>query len=527
MLNLKTLFRLDLRALMLMLVLAATASAGLITFYTSYNVQRDVLIETELQSNKALAEHIAGSVDEFVQTAKFSLAYSGYQLGRTWGDEEAHYRELDHLLNAEELFNSVYIVDNRGQVVMALGTASYLLGKNLVDMDVKFAKKALKEHVSFISKPVLTSKKRFLVIASAPVYSSRGRYLGFVAGTIYLHHTNTLGRLVSSEVNLSGHYCYVVDADGQILYHPDLQRVGEKVAGNSAVKAIMAGGNAGSIEVKNSHQVDMLAGFATVPNSGWGVVVQTPKQLTLQKLDAQKQQAIKTIMPIALVALILVWVFAYLITRPLLKLALCADSLAEDRPVSNIGKVSAWYYEARLLKSALKRSSSQLKTTISRLSTETLTDPMTALYNRRGLQELVVRIKQSSLNVSIIALDIDHFKQVNDRYGHEVGDRVIHNLAKLMQQSSREGDLLFRSGGEEFLILLPGRPVSAAYSCAERLRETVENYHEPDLPAITLSAGIAFWEVGGESFEQCLREADRALYSAKAQGRNQVVIAAQ
>ena len=107
---------------------------------------------------------------------------------------------------------------------------------------------------------------------------------------------------------------------------------------------------------------------------------------------------------------------------------------------------------------------------LGRLSEENITDPLSGLLNRRGLALGLERLQQQRLPFAVLALDIDHFKQINDRYGHALGDRVLQHLAGLMRDCSRSTDLLYRSGGEEFLMLLPQADAAVAMRVAERLR---------------------------------------------------------
>lgn len=125
----------------------------------------------------------------------------------------------------------------------------------------------------------------------------------------------------------------------------------------------------------------------------------------------------------------------------------------------------------------------------------------------------------------MIALDIDHFKAINDRFGHDVGDAVIVSLATLMQQDLRSDAALCRSGGEEFLLLLPGVSLAQAQKIAERLRTRVASHDMEVAGHITISLGVAHWGADATSIAAVLKEADKALYDAKNQGRNCVVMA--
>jgi diguanylate cyclase (GGDEF)-like protein len=157
------------------------------------------------------------------------------------------------------------------------------------------------------------------------------------------------------------------------------------------------------------------------------------------------------------------------------------------------------------------------------------TDGLTQLFNRSHwescLQAEYKRWMRSQHASSLVILDIDHFKKVNDTYGHVVGDDVIRHLAKLIQVHVRETDIPGRYGGEEFVVLLPDTPLKNAYVFAERLRRAVEasitRYNDIDLK-YTISMGIAEVEPTIKSYESWMACADAALYHAKENGRNKV-----
>lgn len=156
-----------------------------------------------------------------------------------------------------------------------------------------------------------------------------------------------------------------------------------------------------------------------------------------------------------------------------------------------------------------------------------MTDPLTGLHNRRYLQEKFLEAKELAdryhIPFSVIMIDIDNFKLINDRFGHEVGDRVLKALAKVLKIETRSADLVSRWGGEEFLILLSNTPLEGAERIAERLRRTVEFLRIKDLPPFTISAGVTSYKPK-EKVEELLRRVDKALYMAKASGKNCVKI---
>ena len=156
---------------------------------------------------------------------------------------------------------------------------------------------------------------------------------------------------------------------------------------------------------------------------------------------------------------------------------------------------------------------------------EATVDPLTALFNRKALRgrfaEAAAQAAVLGWPVAVVICDIDHFKQVNDAHGHDRGDAVLRAVAQRMRGAVRSAELVYRLGGEEFLILLPGQDQAGAAAVAMRLIGEVEATPMAGL-AVTLSAGVASAEAGELDYDALLRAADQALYAAKRAGRNQV-----
>jgi diguanylate cyclase (GGDEF)-like protein len=164
------------------------------------------------------------------------------------------------------------------------------------------------------------------------------------------------------------------------------------------------------------------------------------------------------------------------------------------------------------------------------LSHQALHDPLTGLYNRRAinnvLRQELARAQRENLGLAIGMCDIDHFKQVNDIYGHMVGDEVLCGLVHRLKRHLREYDHLGRWGGEEFLVVAPGITENTSGGLYERLRAAVADDPIPTRAgslSITVSIGVAVWSVN-ETEDELLSAADYALYQAKRQGRNFVSI---
>ena len=164
-----------------------------------------------------------------------------------------------------------------------------------------------------------------------------------------------------------------------------------------------------------------------------------------------------------------------------------------------------------------------------RLST---VDPLTQAYNRFGIDQIVNSLlarepgKQQHSQFALIVMDIDHFKRINDKRGHDAGDRVLQQVAPLIQRHLRPQDFLGRWGGEEFVVILPDTSQYFALALAEKIRLVVFDHgFEPEQPLqVSLSAGVG-WQLPDEDFASSFKRADLALYQAKTQGRNCCVLA--
>jgi diguanylate cyclase (GGDEF)-like protein len=180
---------------------------------------------------------------------------------------------------------------------------------------------------------------------------------------------------------------------------------------------------------------------------------------------------------------------------------------------------------------ALRRSNLALKSSKQQLQKLSSTDPLTGCGNRRELfrrlEEEIRRSRRLSAPLACIALDVDHFKWINDGHGHPAGDLVLQAVSATLRQRLRGGDCLCRSGGEEFTLLLPGCPEPAAMKLAEELRLAIRNLRIPYADQslqVSVSLGVTGLLDGRDDGESLLSRADRALYRAKQTGRDRVVL---
>jgi diguanylate cyclase (GGDEF)-like protein len=160
-------------------------------------------------------------------------------------------------------------------------------------------------------------------------------------------------------------------------------------------------------------------------------------------------------------------------------------------------------------------------------------DPLTGLYNRRYVEETMgrelPRARRMGESVGLIVMDIDHFKRLNDTYGHDAGDHVLERTGELLRAATRNSDIACRFGGEEFAIILPGATLLVARNRAEAIRSALEamkiDFNGRPIGPLTISAGVSSMPPHEQDWSYAMQQADRALYAAKQSGRNKVIAA--
>lgn len=215
---------------------------------------------------------------------------------------------------------------------------------------------------------------------------------------------------------------------------------------------------------------------------------------------------------------------------------LLAEGIEKDNPLlaahldlaRRFTKASRRLDKISKISDGFQRQLKELNATLQRAS---LTDTLTGIANRRAMLERLKaeanRTARGGKPFSVLMLDLDHFKRINDTHGHEAGDLVIMAVAQTLENNLRNFDFCARWGGEEFLVLLTATTIKTAQSVAEKLRASVaahEVTYEGERIAISFSGGIALHQAG-DNVNETLRDADRALYVAKTRGRDRVITA--
>jgi len=486
-----------------------------------YRVQRELIVENTLASNQVYAEKMAEMTDAFLTSALNQLAFSAGVLSDNMAESRLLSAETERLKKQTDSFNSVVVVNADGVIQAIAPQTLPVAGVTLSGVN---SLQSLTAQKPMITDPFVSPAGNYITSISYPIFSASGQYQGFISGTIYLDQENMLATLLGKHSYRDGSYLYVVDHHRTLIYHPDHSRIGQVITTNTAINSVSRG-EIGHSDNFNYLGTEMLAGYAPVTQSGWGIVAQKPRAEALMVLDEQLLKVVWQSVPIGIVTLIIIWISAIFISKPLWQLASAVKKLESDSLVMDEMKlVKPWYFEASHLKLSFLRAFGVVSTTIDRLQSDSLTDAMTGLLNRRGLEQSIESFTVRQMPFSLLALDLDYFKKVNDTYGHDAGDELLREVSSLMKQQAREQDIVCRAGGEEFILFLSNTNIARAYEVAERIRVSVANHSFTQVPSITISIGVAYWTADDEAIESVMKKADMALYQAKHNGRNRTEI---
>lgn len=507
--------KLNLRTLLLAFAFISAFATLANTFWVMFNTQKAELVENALQSNEAYASRIATSVEEVLSSDLDRLRYASTSISDSFADQPTLKNEAHRLLRQDNSFNSVLVSNAEGRIIASAPDNLQLDGQVLQ------SRLPLSRREPMISDAFHSLAGNLVVFVSHPVFSRSGEYLGLVGGSIRLEQKNTIQSLMDLNVREDGAHVYLVDSQRRVLYHPDPKRIGAVLLTEPIVDAALKQ-NHGSMQAVDESGTEMLAGYTSIPSSRWGVISQQPLSIIQASLEATTIKVAKGVAPLGLFGLLMIWWLGLKISVPLSRLAESAKRLDAPESYERIHAIPADYFESWQIRRALLLGANLLQEKIGRLNHQAQSDPLTGLANRRAMEETLALLQETLKTFAAVSVDIDHFKRVNDTYGHGAGDETLRAVARLMRQASRPDDMLCRVGGEEFLLLLPNSSISAAADVAERLRATIEAADLDTVGHITISLGVAIWKMG-ESISTTLEKADQLLYQAKTQGRNRVV----
>ncbi len=505
------------------LVISVVLLTSTILLMGTYDSKKKSLIETTLRLNLSSAERMSKTMDSLFQSISSSLRYNAAAFtDLNHMKTEVIDDDLGHMYNSSNFFNSLIVVGANGVILNAYPAGVTKVGERVSSAAVQ---EALSLQKPSISAPYTTpNSKRLIVLVNQPIWGRDGSYLGMLSGSMYLQEKNVISEVFgNNKADDYGSYYYIVDASGHVLYHPDKARIGVDLSANKVVQRLKRE-ESGMLHATNLYGVDMLAGYSAIPANGWGVVMVSPVEVIRHQLYGHFRTLITYSMIPFLILLAAVVLIARRLAQPFTQLADLVSQMGRE-PVKLPEVKRHLSREADLLTKAVFLAAGNIRKQTEQLTQEAATDALTGLLNRRSLEYTMNQWMEAYLPFSLIILDVDKFKLVNDTYGHSTGDEVLKHVAHVISSSLRPGDVCHRYGGEEFIILLANTDSEAAYAIAERVRRALEESNPPIPGKVTVSAGIASYPLNAPDRETLLDKADAALYRAKSCGRNRTMMA--
>ena len=376
-----------------------------------------------------------------------------------------------------------------------------------------------------------TGLGKAVIVLAAPIRQADGRYVGALMAKINLRAVaDVLQRLAPRDAGGGGGGggdVYVMTDQGRLILR---SRVGSAELMRTKVPAAttqaLLDREGSTVEYKRADGQDVIGTLRRVPALRWAAVVEMPRAEALRQAGGRGGAGVVLI--VLLVAGGLAASVGLLIVRPLRRLAGVAAKVAAgdpsvELPMGGGGEVGQLTQVLKNLAARVREREGQGE--LERLS---VTDGLTGLYNRRHLMGTLANEVQRSRRLrrafSVLLADVDHFKQYNDTHGHLGGDAVLVKIAEILRQTTRGVDSVARYGGEEFLVMLIEAPIATAAAVGERLRARVAA-EEFGGGRVTVSVGAAEYPTHGETPEELIASADAAMYQAKGEGRDRVVVA--
>lgn len=492
-----------------------------IDWLISMNSYKDTLSQNYL-------DHNYNYVQKLKTTASHQLNYMQRNIksiGKNVELEKFTQENLDNWYMANiKHFNMLIITDEEGTIELISPQKVMLSEKVILEKGVKLEgeliEEALAQKETAISSPGHLMNEQLTTLVTSPIIDrSTNEFKGMIAGVIFLESDNVLKCIFGNHQYEGDSYVYVIDQTGKLIYHPDEERLEEDVSQNEVVQKVLQKKEGKQIVV-NSRDIEFFASYAYLDVADWGIVVQTKTEVIDEPLQELFWRIIMLSVPVIFIILLISAYIVSRITKPINVLASFSEKAMREKNVTQDIKalnIRTFIYEVQLLYN-------QVLEYIQLLNKQATLDGLTKVANRRKFDLEINCLFNKKVPFSLIMVDIDHFKHVNDTYGHPTGDKVLQLLARMMQSIAQKNESIFRYGGEEFAILLKNKSEDEAYKRAEQLRKLVENADSPTGEQITISLGISSYNENDTSPEQVIHRADAALYESKRTGRNRTTI---
>lgn len=462
---------------------------------------------------------------------------------------------LDLLKRSSRNYSWIGIADTHGQVQSA--TNGFLVGQSVAHRPW-FSAGVGGDHIGDVHEALLleqllqpdanTERLRFIDFA-APIQGEDGRTRGVLGAHVHWRWAADLLRTITPPTAESHKLeILIVDARQAVIYPDTRVRLAAPPQHTILAQPLEFH------DWGDGHRYLTAAASVQTPASSsgleWKVYVRTAEEVVLADVGVLQRAALATAVFASLLFWLLGWLLADGVSQPVQRLTVAArrigrgetgvefDTVGSAREVRELSTAlgdmaSALLTHRRALEDAnhdleakVAQRTEELHQLAERMAQQARTDALTGLPNRLSATERLSlefdRMQRSERNYCVLMLDIDHFKRVNDQYGHPVGDRVLQAVAPAVMRAIRSSDFGARMGGEEFLVLLPMTRLDEAVEVAEKIRASVASTVVAPVGTVSVSVGVAQAELVDETLDEALVRADEALYRAKESGRNRV-----
>jgi diguanylate cyclase (GGDEF)-like protein len=380
--------------------------------------------------------------------------------------------------------------------------------------------------------------KTSVILIADPIRSPGGGIIGVLGAKLSL---DALDRVLADYTQTDTRETYLVNQQGKLLASSHLFTSPSRDVYLKHAVATKLFDHLGSPVTYTSYKGQTVIGTVKeVSSLGWGVVAEMDKTRAFAQIEAIQRITLVLVGGLLVGIGLCAYFLGTTIVRPLRRLSRGADQVATgnldvDLPVHTQSEVGYLTQVFNHMVGRLRSSREELDSVNAELQEKnrelhqlSITDELTGLYNRKHLMETmraeVSRSKRNHHTFALLVIDIDHFKRINDTFGHQKGDEVLHLLGGVFRDTVRSCDYVARYGGEEFILILPELGAGGGLEVAERIRERVAQERiNPKGDRITVSIGMAMFAEHGDSPEELFQKADQALYAAKRGGRNRVV----
>jgi diguanylate cyclase (GGDEF)-like protein len=508
------------------------------------------------EKHRLLAENLSAPISIYINDHSNMLELLAEEIRNKHVKPANHESDLKSILQHMDGFRSLALIAPNGRL-LAIALPE---GTNNIN-DLAFAgekcflnsRDSLKGAISNIKHSPVTGDPT--IIISTPVLDSTGKLSAVLLGELRIDLIEQLRKNI--RFGKKGHSA-IVDRTGHVIAHPNPEWMKEmRDLSHLGVVQKMMQGKTGVTEFYSPFiKQDMVAGYTAVPEIGWGIMVPQPKQEVEEQVASLlyahlKWGVIGLLLALALAVPLVIW-----ITRPIKQLATAANKLAEipddgeipdiaenaPREIGQLGTSfrtlvtglqesnNTIYSLNQSLQQRINDATEQLRASNERLTSLVQQDHLTELSNRRHFENMMTAILREPpreiLHRCLLLIDLDNFKEINDKFGHAAGDEVLLQLANLLKSLIRPGDLLARYGGDEFVANMQCPP-EVGKKRAEQILRSVESFEihwHNWVIRLTVSIGLLHWKHNDNAdMERLLRKADQAMYDAKHKGRNQLV----